>query len=98
MGENNHLNLVDLSHNQLDDDAGRMIASIIGIHGRKRDEIMWVYSIRGDQPDEDPELKGICDLNVSYNQLGSRALRDMCGPLRHDTWLRVKNFREILNA
>lgn len=95
IGENNHLNLVDLSHNQLDDDAGRMIASIIGIHGRKRDEIMWVYSIRGDQPDEDPELKGICDLNVSYNQLGSRALRDMCGPLRHDTWLRVKTFERV---
>ena len=53
------MNLVDLSHNQLDDDAGRMIGSIIGVHGRKRDEIMWVYSIRGDQPDEDPELKGI---------------------------------------
>jgi len=93
IGENNHLNLVDLSHNQLDDDAGRMIGSIIGVHGRKRDEIMWVYSIRGDQPDEDPELKGICDLNLSYNQLGSRALRDMCGPLRHDTWLRNLNLR-----
>lgn len=58
IGENNHLNFVDLSHNQLDNDAGRMIGSIIGMHGRKRDEILWVYSIRGDQPEEDTELKG----------------------------------------
>lgn len=59
IGENNNLYLLDLSHNHLDDEAGRMIGSIISIHGRKRDEILWVYSIRGDQPEEDPELKGI---------------------------------------
>jgi len=35
-----------------------MIGSIIGVHGRKRDEILWVYSIRGDKPEEDTELKG----------------------------------------
>lgn len=55
---NNEINVLDLSHNQLDDSASALIAKIVGSHGRLRDEIMWVHSIRGEKPEEDPELKG----------------------------------------
>jgi len=67
-----------LSHNKLDDEAGRMIGSIIGSHCEKRDEAVWVYSIRGEKPDEDIEMKGLCDLNLSHNRIGSKGLEDIC--------------------
>lgn len=36
-----------------------MIGSIIGSHCEKRDEAVWVFSIRGEKPDEDIDMKGI---------------------------------------
>jgi hypothetical protein len=56
---NPKINLIDLSNNKLDNDCGRMLGSVIGAHAQRRDEIVWVYSIRGDQPEEDIDLKGI---------------------------------------
>ena len=82
--------MLDLSHNELDDSASTLIGKIVGSHGRMRDEIMWVNSIRGEKPDEDPELKGafseknlpidnkILDLGVCELNLSYNALGDNC--------------------
>lgn len=58
--------MLDLSHNELDDGASALIGKIVGSHGRMRDEIMWVHSIRGEKPEEDPELKGISEVYNSF--------------------------------
>jgi hypothetical protein len=93
LANNTNINVVDLSKNRLDDQCGMMIGKIISSHAEKRDQIIWVYSIRGDKPDEDIELKGLCDLNISYNQLGSNVLKDLCYHLQYDTWVRNLNVR-----
>lgn len=56
----NSINILNLANNYLDDEAGAMIGKLISSHSEKRDQFRWLYSIRGEQPEEDVELKGNC--------------------------------------
>mgnify|MGYP000942230539 FL=1 len=56
--QNSSINALDLSRNKLDDKCGGMIGKIISEHGKKRDELVYIYSIRGHEPEEDIDLKG----------------------------------------
>lgn len=64
----NSVNTINLSNNRLDDNTGSMIGKLISAHSEKRDQYIWVYSIRGEQPPEDIELKGIFSLTSNMPQ------------------------------
>jgi centrosomal protein CEP78 len=55
---NDSLILLDLSHNKLDQNIGMYIGQILSAHAKKRDEIIWLLSLRGEKPLEDLSLRG----------------------------------------
>jgi hypothetical protein len=58
ISENPSLILLDLSNNDLSNNSGMHIGRIISAHGKRRDDILWMHSLRGDLPEDDPLLKG----------------------------------------
>ena len=58
ISENTSLILLDLSNNDLANNSGMHVGRIISAHGKRRDDIVWMHSLRGDLPDDDPLLKG----------------------------------------
>lgn len=58
IAENPSLILLDLSSNDLSNNSGMHVGRIISAHGKRRDDILWMHSLRGDFPEDDPLLKG----------------------------------------
>ena len=64
--QNASLILVDFSHNKLSRSIGSLIGKILSTHCEKRNEIVWMYSLRGEYPSEDLSLKGWETKHVFY--------------------------------
>ncbi len=62
-------------------------------HGSRRDRLEDVYKTRGEVPEDDISLNGICDINISYNKLNSLFIKDLVYFLQHDGWLKSFNLR-----
>jgi len=56
---NESLIAVDLSHNQLSG-VGETIGKILSDHSQRRNEIVWMYGLRGEYPEEDLSRAGLC--------------------------------------
>jgi Ran GTPase-activating protein (RanGAP) involved in mRNA processing and transport len=52
-----------------------------------------VYKSRGETPEEDIALNGICEINLSYNRLDTLFIKDLEYFLRNDRWLKSLNLR-----
>ena len=52
-----------------------------------------MYKDRNESPEEDISLKGICELNLSYNRLDSLFIKDLGYLLSNDRWLKSLNLR-----
>jgi hypothetical protein len=50
-----------------------------------------VYKSRGETPEDDVSLNGICEINLSYNRLDTGFIKDL--ELRNDRWLKSLNLR-----
>lgn len=53
------LKIIDFSNNNLTDDCANLIGKILSSHGSKRDEIVYINSIRGETTDPDLAFQGI---------------------------------------
>jgi centrosomal protein CEP78 len=62
-------------------------------HRGRRDRLEWVYRSRGESPEEDVALSGICELNFAENRLESSFIKDLVYFLSNDRWLRSLNLR-----
>lgn len=90
---NEALTIIDLSNNILDGPSGRIVGKILSTHSQRRDDIVWVYSLRGEEPEEDISLKGVYEVNMSNNKMDSNCVKDMCYFLQYDNWVRSLNFQ-----
>lgn len=84
------LRKLDLSHNDLSGRSGYTLGRIISRHGERRDEEVWLYGLRGEEPDLQ---LGLEELDVANNKLNDKAIADLCGFLFHDVWLHVIDLR-----
>lgn len=91
---NSSLILLNFSHNKLNKNTGTLIGKIISSHCEKRNEIVWLHSLRGENPEEDLSLKGICEVDLSFNKLDCNFVRELSQFLKYDTWTRSINLRE----
>lgn len=91
---NETLILLDLSRNNLGDSSGRVIGKILSTHSQRRDDIVWMYSLRGEEPEEDICLKGIYEVNLSENDFDSKCIKELCYFLQYDNWVRSLNFKK----
>ena len=80
-----HLNSLNLAGCNLTDGAHRDLASIIRVHGVRKDEKCWTTSLRGREPKVGGD--GLQLLNVAHNQLGDGTVEALCEALMHDKWI-----------
>jgi hypothetical protein len=84
------LRKLDLSHNELSDQAGYCLGRIISRQGERRDEEIWALGLRNEFPESQLGLEELC---VANNKLTDKAVEDLCGFLFHDVWLHVLDLR-----
>ena len=53
-----------------------------------------MYSLRGEEAEEDISLKGLCEINLASNKFNSATLKDLCYFLQYDGWTRSINLRK----
>jgi len=75
-------------------EAGQLIGKIISRHNEKRNEQVWLNSIRNEPTAEEPISNGLIEINLENNSLGDEFILAMMKfRVRYDTWLRSINFR-----
>lgn len=67
------------------------MGKIISSQGQRKDEIIWSLGLRGEKPAEDLNVKGLCEVILSNNNLNDESMADMASFLKFDTWLRSLN-------
>ena len=55
----------------------------------------WIYKSRGETPEEDIGLDGICELNLSYNRLDSVFIKELVYFLNNDRWIKSINLKLV---
>ncbi|KAL4445924.1 hypothetical protein ABPG74_010916 [Tetrahymena malaccensis] len=93
IGETRSLNLLDLSFNKLDGQSGGLIGKLLSSHSKNRDEHIWLCGLRGEVPENDINLEGICEVNLMGNLLTDSSIKDLCYFLQQDGWTRNINLR-----
>lgn len=93
ISQNGSLIVLDISSNKLQQNTGRIVGKILSAHCQKRDDIVWMYGLRGEEPEEDISLKGICEVNISNNLIDTPGIRDLCYFLQYDNWTRSINLK-----
>lgn len=78
--------LLSLAGNKIRD-AG-IVGQIISRHGERRDRITYEEALRGEFEDM-VEVMGVCEVNLSNNQIDDYGLKELCFFLRQDSWMRV---------
>ena len=58
------INILDLSNNNLDEKSGMLLGALISAQGQRKNEIIWLYGLRGEIPDQDLIRMGLCELNI----------------------------------
>ncbi|EAR85274.2 hypothetical protein TTHERM_00470470 (macronuclear) [Tetrahymena thermophila SB210] len=93
IGETRSLNLLDLSFNKLDGQSGGLIGKLLSSHSKNRDEHIWLCGLRGEVPENNVNLEGICEVNLMGNLLTDSSIKDLCYFLQQDGWTRNINLR-----
>lgn len=58
---------LDLSFNKLDGSAGGIIGKLLSSHSLNRDQAVWLCGLRGEVPENDVSLEGICEISLMGN-------------------------------
>lgn len=53
LSSNSSLNVLNLSHNKLSRQSGNILGGVLKAHSKRRDDIVWTYSLRGEEIEED---------------------------------------------
>ncbi|EGR29888.1 hypothetical protein IMG5_146610 [Ichthyophthirius multifiliis] len=93
ISQNKSLILLDLSFNLLNGQAGGLIGKLLSSHSKNRDDRIWLCGLRGEVPENDVNLEGICELNLMGNALNYKSVKDLCYFLQFDGWTRSLNLR-----
>ena len=69
--------MLDLSHNLLKGSTGLIIGKILSAHCKRRDDIIWSQGEKNEPIEEDISLKGICEVNLSYNKIDDSCIKEL---------------------
>ena len=86
----NHQNIsnLDLSNNNLSDKFGNIISKLITKQAQRRDQIIWSYGLRNENPPSNYKT-GLISLNLSGNKLSNESAECLIKVLSSDQYLRA---------
>jgi hypothetical protein len=70
-----------------------MIGKILSTHNQRRDDIIWMASLRGEVVEEELSKKGICEVNLENNKITDRSAQEFLDFFKDDHWTRCLNLR-----
>ena len=79
---------LDLSNNNMNDKFGNMISRIIIRQAQRRDQTIWSYSLRNEQPLNNDYKNGLISINLSGNKLNKDSAECICNALSCDQYIR----------
>ena len=79
---------LDLSKNNFKDEYGNFIGRVIGRHTYRRDQVIWLKSIRNEKPLKEDLNKGLLYINLSNNQLSKYSAECLTTALLLDQYIR----------
>jgi len=82
---------LDLSNNNLSDKCGNMIARIISRQSQRRDQFVWMLSLRNEKPLNNDFSKGLISINLANNAFGSDSAEELANALTLDCYIRNIN-------
>lgn len=62
----------------MDGESGGLIGKLLSSHSKNRDEKIWLCGLRGEVPENDINLEGICEVNLMGNKLNDKSIKDLC--------------------
>ena len=86
----NHQNIsnLDLSYNNLSDKFGNIISKLITKQAQRRDQIIWSYGLRNENPPSNYKT-GLISINLSGNKLSNESAECLIKVLSSDQYLRA---------
>ena len=86
----NHQNIsnLDLSNNNLSDKFGNIISKLITKQAQRRDQIIWSYGLRNENPPSNYKT-GLISINLSGNKLSNESAECLIKVLSSDQYLRA---------
>ena len=86
----NHRNIsnLDLSNNNLSDKFGNIISKLITKQAQRRDQIIWSYGLRNENPPSNYKT-GLISINLSGNKLSNESAECLIKVLSSDQYLRA---------
>ena len=86
----NHQNIsnLDLSNNNLSDKFGNIISKLITKQAQRRDQIIWPYGLRNENPPSNYKT-GLISINLSGNKLSNESAECLIKVLSSDQYLRA---------
>ena len=86
----NHQNIsnLDLSNNNLSDKFGNVISKLISKQAQRRDQIIWSYGLRNENPPSNYKT-GLISINLSGNKLSNESAECLIKVLSSDQYLRA---------
>ncbi|CAD8203267.1 unnamed protein product [Paramecium pentaurelia] len=91
--QNSSLHILDLSHNYLTHQIGVLLGQLIQEHSKRRDNVEYLYRIKGECPEEDISKIGLEELDLSYNKLNDQFVKDIVPFLERDRWIKQINLK-----
>ncbi|CAD8105809.1 unnamed protein product [Paramecium sonneborni] len=91
--QNSSLHILDFSHNYLTHQIGVQLGQLLQEHGKRRDNVEYLYRTKGECPEEDISKIGIGELNLSYNKLNDQFVKDIAPFLERDRWVKSINLK-----
>ncbi len=82
---------LDLSNNNLTDKCGNMIARIISRQSQRRDQFVWMLSLRNEKPLNNDFAKGLISINLANNMIGMDSAEEFANALQIDCYIRSMN-------
>jgi hypothetical protein len=87
------IEVIDLPGNKLTDKAGNMIGRIISRQCQRRDQVVWMYGLRNERPNNNDYTKGLLSINLSNNLISDITAEEISNALANDSYIRSINLR-----
>jgi hypothetical protein len=87
LSQHTGIECLNFSGNEITDKYSLYFKKIISAHTERRNELIWMYSLRGDVPDFETKFKGLISLDLSHNNIGDLFMEEILHALNYDAYL-----------
>jgi len=85
------LEYLDFSKCNIDDKSGNMLGRVIIRQSQRRDQVVWMYGLRNERPQNNDYALGLVSINLSDNNISDEFAEEIAKALGYDAYIRQLN-------